>query len=165
MVHSRTVTAVVSPYLIALRTTPLIVVAPLLFLWLGSGLLARALLVTTLTTFPVALASLDGLRSTPEPYLDLARSVDASARQEFLLLRVPAAAPSVFAGVKVAATLSVVGTVVTEFLTLRGGLGARTVRTSTALDTAGMFAALFALALLGLAFYAVPALVERNVHR
>jgi len=161
MVASRAATAVVRPHLVALRVAPLVAVAPLVFLWVGSGVLARALLVSTLTVFPVAVASLDGLRSTPARYVDLMRSVDAPAGRTFLLVRVPAALPSVFAGVKLAAALSVIGAVVAEFLTLRAGLGYRVFDASTGLRTAEMFAALVALAGLGLAVYAVPLAVQR----
>ncbi|MFB6107471.1 MAG: ABC transporter permease [Haloplanus sp.] len=162
MVGSRTAAAVVHPYLVALRIAPLVAIAPLVFLWVGDGLLARALLVTTMTVFPVAIASVDGLRSVPREYTDLARSVDASPTRTFLRVRVPAAAPSVFAGVKLAAALSVVGTTVAEFLTLKSGLGYQLFHTSRYLQTSTTFASLFALAALGLVFYLLPATLERR---
>lgn len=163
MVRSRRVSAAVHPYLIALRIAPLIAIAPLVFLWLGDGPLARAALVTTMTTFPVAIASLDGLRTTPTAYLDLMRTVDAPPGQVFARVRVPAAAPSVFAGLKLAAVLSVVGAVVAEFLTLTAGIGFRVFHTSTTLQTRRTYAALVVLAALGLVFYAVPSALERAV--
>lgn len=163
MVGSRAAAAVVHPYVIALRIAPLVAVAPLVFLWFGDGVGARALLVATMTLFPVTVAAYDGLRSTPERYLDLMRSVDAPSRAVFVRVRIPAAAPSVFAGVKLAATLSVIGTVVAEFLTLQSGIGYRLFSTSSALETEATFAALLVLSLLGLAFYVVPAAVERRL--
>jgi ABC-type nitrate/sulfonate/bicarbonate transport system permease component len=163
MVGSRTAAAVIHPYLIALRIAPLIAIAPLVFLWIGDGILARAALVTTMTVFPVAIASVDGLRAVPEEYTDLARSVRAPSVRVFLHVRVPAAAPSVFAGVKLAAALAVVGTVVAEFLTLQSGLGYRLFDSAEYLRTSTTFAALFVLSLLGLAFYLVPAAVERRL--
>lgn len=165
MVVSPGARAVVQPYLVALRIAPLVAIAPLVFLWAGSGLPSRALLVATLTVFPVALGGLDGLRSTPTAYLELMQSVDASATATFLYVRIPAALPSVLAGVKLAAALSVVGTVVAEFLTLRAGLGYRVFSAADALDTALMFAALFALVALGLAFYLAAAGLERVLGR
>jgi ABC-type nitrate/sulfonate/bicarbonate transport system permease component len=163
MVVSRAARATVQPYLVALRIAPLVAVAPLVFLWAGSGIGARALLVATLTVFPVALGGLDGLRSTPQAYLDLARSVDASPTATFLHVRLPAAGPSVFAGAKLAAALSVVGTVVAEFLTLRAGLGYRVFAAADALETARAYAALFALAALGLSLYGLVAALERHL--
>ncbi|WP_254547161.1 ABC transporter permease [Halomarina pelagica] len=162
MTASRTVEAVVRPYVVGLRITPLVAIAPLLFLWFGRGIPARALLVTTLTQFPVAIASAGGLRAVPREYLDLARSVAASPWQTFFRVRVPAAAPSVFAGVKLAAALSVIGAVVAEFVTLTDGLGYRVFVTSTRLQTAQTYAALSVLAALGLVFYLVPAWFERR---
>ncbi|MFC7156741.1 ABC transporter permease [Halomarina halobia] len=162
MTTSRTVEAVARPYVVGLRIAPLVAVAPLLFLWFGRGILPRALLVTTMTQFPVAVASAGGLRAVPREYLDLARSVAASPRRTFLRIRVPAAAPSVFAGVKLAAALAVIGTVVAEFVTLTAGLGYRVFVTAANLQTARTYAALSVLVALGLAFYLVPGWIERR---
>lgn len=161
MVSSRAVDAVVHPYVVALRIAPLVSIAPLLFLWFGRGVPARALLVTTLTVFPVTISALGGLHSVPEQYLDIGRSVAASDWRLFVSLRLPAAAPSVFAGVKLAAALSVVGTVVAEFVTLSSGLGYRVFVSSTNLQTARAYAALVVLVALGLCFYLLPARLER----
>ena len=163
MTYSRTATRTLLPYVVALRIAPLIAVAPLLFLWFGRGVPARALLVATLTVFPVTIAALDGLRETPEAYLDLADSVGASRLETFLFVRVPAAAPSVLAGFKIAATLSVIGAVVAEFVTLRAGLGYRVFDAATYLETAETYAALVVLSALGIGFYLVPVALERLV--
>ncbi len=165
MVRSRAFDALVHPYLVALRIAPLVAVAPFLFLWFGRGVGSRALLVTTLTVFPVTVSSVGGLRAVPREYVDVARSAGASERQVFLRVRVPAAAPSVFAGVKLAAALSVVGAVVAEFVTLTAGLGYRVFVASADLRTARAYAALLVLAALGVAFYAVPAGLERRFRR
>ena len=161
MVVSRSVSRTFVPYIVALRIAPLIAIAPLLFLWFGRGLLARSVLVATLTVFPLTIATLDGLRSTPPSYLSLMQSVDASAWRVFLNVRVPAAAPSIFAGFKIAATLSVIGAVGAEFLTLQAGIGYRVFRAATFLETTESFAALVVLAILGNLFYLVPVAVER----
>jgi ABC-type nitrate/sulfonate/bicarbonate transport system permease component len=161
MVGSRAAARTILPYVVALRIAPLVAIAPLLFLWFGRGVPARALLVSTLTVFPMTVATLDGLRGTPEPYLALARSVGASPADVFLRIRVPAAAPSVFAGCKIAATLSVIGAVVAEFVTLQAGLGYRVFHAATYLRMAESFAALVVLSLLGIAFYLVPVAAER----
>ncbi|AZH26741.1 ABC transporter permease [Haloplanus aerogenes] len=163
MVGSRTASAIFHPYLIALRIAPLIAIAPLVFLWIGDGVLARATLVATMTVFPVAIASVDGLRAVPEEYTDLARSVRAPSARVFLRIRIPAAAPSVFAGVKLGAALAVVGTVVAEFLTLQSGLGYQLFHAAEYLRTSTTFAALVVLTALGLCFYLIPAAVERRL--
>lgn len=165
MTASQSATKALLPYVVALRIAPLVAVAPLVFLWFGRGISARALLVTTLTTFPMTVATLDGLRSTPERYLALVRSVAAPRRAVFLRVRVPAAAPSVLAGLKIAATLAVIGAVVAEFVTLRAGLGYRVYTAATNLRTAEAYAALVALAALGLGFYLAPVVAERALTR
>lgn len=163
MVISRPLARTVLPYIVAMRIAPLVAIAPLLFLWFGRGIPARALLVTTLTVFPITIATVDGLRSTPVRYLDLLRSVDASRRMIFFRVRIPAAAPSVFAGFKIAATLSVIGAVVAEFVTLQSGIGYRVFETAAFLRTSESFAALVVLAILGNVFYLVPAVLERRL--
>lgn len=165
MTYSRAASRVVLPYVIALRIAPLVAIAPLVFLWFGRGVPARALLVATLAVFPMTVATLDGLRSTPEPYLALMRSIAVSPLRIFVHVRVPAAAPSVFAGLKLAATLGVIGAVVAEFVTLNAGLGYRVFVTAQRLRTAESFAALVALSALGLAFYLVPVGLERAIWR
>jgi ABC-type nitrate/sulfonate/bicarbonate transport system permease component len=165
MTVSRSAAKALLPYVVALRIAPLIAVAPLVFLWFGRGVPARALLVATLTTFPMTVATLDGLRSMPERYLDLGRSVAAPPRAVFFRIRVPAAAPSVFAGLKIAATLAVIGAVVAEFVTLRAGLGYRVFTAATNLRTSEAYAALVALAALGLGFYLVPVALKGALTR
>lgn len=163
MTYSKSAAAVVNPFVLGLRIAPLVAIAPLLFLWIGHGIPARAALVSTMTVFPVTIASLDGLRTVPREYLDAARSVGAPRWRLFLFIRMPAAAPSVFAGVKLAAALSVTGTIVAEFVTLNAGLGYRVFTSATTLRTPRMFAALAVLAVVGLVFYSVPAALERRV--
>lgn len=163
MSASETTAAVVRPYVVALRVVPVIAVAPLLFRWLGDGVPTRALLAATLAVFPVTIATYQGLGATPEEYVALARSVGASTATRYLRVRLPAAAPEAFAGLKVAAAASVVGAVVAEFLTLDSGIGYRVFRASTRLQTARMVAALGVLAALGVCFYLAPALVERRL--
>lgn len=160
---SRTASAVVQPTVVGARVAPVVAIAPLLFLWFDRSVATRALLVTTMTTFPVTVATVEGLRSTPAEYLDLARSVGASRLRTALSIQVRAAAPDVFAGIKIAAAVSVVGAVVAEFAALRNGLGYRVFTTAGSLQTARTFAALTVLAVLGVAFFGAAALAERAV--
>lgn len=156
-VNSRRVAGIVVPYLLAARIAPLIALAPLVFFWLGDGVAARTVLVGTMTPFPIALATYDGLQAVPEPYLDLSRSVAASDRTTFLRVRVPAAAGSIRAGVQLAGSLAVIGAVVAEFLALDGGLGFRIYRTAQLLDTPGTIATLLVVSAVGVCFYTLPA--------
>jgi ABC-type nitrate/sulfonate/bicarbonate transport system permease component len=165
MLRSRLVRAVSVPYVVGLRIAPVIAIAPLVFLWLGRGVGSRAVVVATLTQFPVVVGTLSGLRSVPEEYLDLVRSVGASDRRLFRSVRLPAAAASVSASLRIAATLAVIGTVVTEFVTLRSGLGTRIYETGLRLETAETYAALVVLAFVGVGFYRLPRLCGWLWHR
>lgn len=165
MLESRSFRAVGLPFVVGLRIAPIIAIAPLVFLWIGRGLFARALVVATLTQFPIVVATLDGLRSVPREYVDLLQSVDAPPARIFLRVRIPAAASSVAAGVKLAATLAIVGAVVAEFVTLEAGLGVLVFEWSLQLRTAEMYAALVVLASLGLGFYLVALTLERLLAR
>lgn len=156
MLQSRLVRSVSLPYVVGLRIAPVIAIAPLVFLWIGRGIVPRAVVVATLTQFPIAIGTLSGLRSVPEEYLDLLRSVDASERRLFVWVRLPAAASSVLASLQIAATLAVIGTVVAEFVTLRSGLGYRVFDSGLRLETAEMYAALVVLSLVGVGFYSLP---------
>lgn len=158
---SRDVERTVMPYVVALRIAPLSAIGPVFFLVFGPGILARAALVSTLTFFPVTIATHQGLRNVPPAYLDVARAVGAPRWRVFAQVRTPVAARSVLAGVKLAATLAVVGAVVAEFVTLQSGLGYRVFHTAQRLQTPQTFAALVALIALGLGFYGIPAAVER----
>lgn len=157
--------AVVEPAVVGFRIAPLTAVAPLVFLWFGTGIPVRMTLVSLMTTFPVTVASIDGLRSTPESYLDLLDSVGASDWRAFLSVRLPAALPSVFAGLKLGAALSVTGTIVAELLTLRRGLGARVWEAGRFVRTAELFAYLVVIAAFGIVFYGAAALLEQRVSR
>lgn len=161
MIRWRTVRAISLPYVVGLRIAPIIAIAPLVFLWLGRGIVPRAVVVATLTQFPIAIGTLSGLRSVPQEYLDIGRSVDASDKQLFVYVRLPAAASSVFVSLQIASTLAVIGTVVAEFVTLRAGIGYRIYDTGLRLDTAEMYAALVVLAAVGILFYHLPRVGRR----
>lgn len=157
--------AVVEPAVVGFRIAPLTAVAPLVFLWFGTGIPVRMALVALMTTFPVTVASVDGLRSTPQSYLDLLSSVGVGDWRTFYAVRLPAALPSVFAGLKLGAALSVTGTIVAELLTLRRGLGARVWEAGRFVRTAELFAYLVVIAAFGIAFYGAAALLDRRVSR
>lgn len=157
--------AVVEPAVVGFRIAPLTAVAPLVFLWFGTGLAVRMVLVALMTTFPVTVAAVDGLRSTPQAYLDLLDSVGVADWRAFYAVRLPAALPSVFAGLKLGAALAVTGTIVAELLTLRRGLGARVWEAGRFVRTAELFAYLVVIAAFGIAFYGAAALLERWITR
>src|SRR5207237_10824931 len=111
-------------YVVASQTVPIIAIAPVVVIWLGGGWLAVALISAYLTFFPVTIAGLRGLRSPDPRALELMRSYASSSRDVLWKVRLPAAAPYLFAAFKVAASASVVGAIIGELAPgIRDGLG------------------------------------------
>jgi NitT/TauT family transport system permease protein len=123
-VHSPLLERALVPYVVASQTVPIIAIAPVVVIWLRGGWLAVAVISAYLTFFPVTIAGLRGLRSPDPRALELMRSYASSRRDVLLKVRLPAAAPYLFAAFKVAATASVVGAIIGELPSgIREGLG------------------------------------------
>jgi NitT/TauT family transport system permease protein len=111
-----------SPYLVAAQAVPILVLAPLLVVWFGSGLLSKAVICSLIVFFPVAIATMVGIRSVDPRLLELGRSLRATKRQILTTLEIPAALPNIFGGLRVGVTLAVVGAVVGEWAGANTGL-------------------------------------------
>ena len=155
---------VLSPYIVAAQAVPILALAPLLDIWFGGGLLARVAICALIVFFPIAIATMVGIRSA-DPLIDeLLRSLGASAAQRTRLNDVPAALPVIFGGLRVGVTLAVIGAVVAEWAGANVGLGVLiNIANQGLFDTPLMFVALAALALLGLGFYGLVVLAERRL--
>ncbi len=162
LARSRVIGLVLSPYLVAAQSTPILALAPLLILWFGPGLLSKVVICSLIVFFPVAVATAVGFRSVDSRLLELGRSLRATRRQVLLTLEVPAAMPSIMGGIRVGVTLAVVGAVVAEWVSPESGLGVLiNLARGSLFDIPLMFAALLMLALLGLALYGLAVVVER----
>ncbi|HKG56591.1 MAG TPA: ABC transporter permease [Candidatus Limnocylindrales bacterium] len=117
------VRAALQPLLVASQTIPVVAIAPLLVLWFGFGLAPKILIVVLVTFFPIAVALLGGFAASTVEASDLMRSFGASRRQAFAKLRWPAALPSLFTGLRIAATYGVIGAVFGEYVGAYEGLG------------------------------------------
>ena len=161
---SMLVERVLSPYIVAAQAVPILALAPLLDIWFGGGLLARVVICALIVFFPIAIATMVGIRST-DPLLDeMLRSLGASGAQRTRLLQVPSALPVLFGGLRVGVTLAVIGAVVAEWAGAQTGLGVLILIANQGLfDTPLMFVALVALAVIGLAFYGLVVAVERQL--
>lgn len=149
------------PLLVGSNTVPKVALAPLLLAWFGFGMAPKILIVVLVTFFPIVINSVVGLKSLHPQMLHLARSMGASGLQVFCLFRMPNALPSIFAGLKIAAVLSVIGAVVAEFVGADSGLG-YTMMTATAdINIARQFAAILLLSLIGVIFFAFIGYIER----
>jgi NitT/TauT family transport system permease protein len=153
-----------SPYLVAAQAVPILALAPLLALWFGPGLLAKVVICGLIVFFPVAIATMVGIRSVDRGLLELGRSLRASRRQVLTTLEIPAALPAILGGLRVGVTLAVVGAIVGEWAGADKGLGLLVnLARGSLFDIPLLFATLVTIALLGIACYVVVVLVERRL--
>jgi len=170
IVHDRTMSASVMPWVIASQTVPILAIAPMVVVVLASvgltGLLPKAIISMYLSFFPVVVGMVQGLRSPERMLLDQMRTWNASAAQVFLRLRWPAALPWLFASLKVGVAASLVGAIVGELPTgAVAGLGARMLSGSYYGQTVQIWAALMMAAILASALVGAVGLVERLTAR
>ena len=149
------------PILVALQTVPKVALAPILVLWFGFGLLPKIAVSFLISVFPIVISTVVGLTTLERDMVYLVRSMGANELQTFLKIRLPAALPSIFGGLKVAIGLSVVGAVIGEYIAAEGGLGYRQLTANIQFDSALNFAALIAIAICGMATFAAIEAIER----
>jgi NitT/TauT family transport system permease protein len=155
---------VLSPYIVAAQAVPILALAPLLDIWFGGGLLARVLVCALIVFFPIAIATMVGIRTADPQLVEMLRSLGASAGTVTRVLEVPSALPVIFGGMRVGVTLAVIGAVVAEWAGASIGLGVLiNIANQGLFDTPLMFVALVTLALLGLAGYGLVVLAERRL--
>lgn len=150
-----------SPYLIASQAIPVIAIAPLLTIWVRSTYWSRVLVAVLVVFFPILINVIAGLRSVPSELYELMHSLRATRWQIFRQLEVPSAMPILLAGLKVGATLSVIGALVGEFVQPKSaGLGFLLVTARYQFKTDLVFVVLLTLAVIALSLYGMVALLE-----
>jgi NitT/TauT family transport system permease protein len=155
---------VLSPYIVAAQAVPILALAPLLDIWFGGGLLARVMICALIVFFPIAIATMVGIRSADPLLIEMLRSLGAGRSQITVHLEIPSALPVIFGGLRVGVTLAVIGAVVAEWAGASVGLGVLiNIANQGLFDTPLMFVALVTLAVIGLAFYGLVLAVERRV--
>jgi NitT/TauT family transport system permease protein len=153
----------VMPLFVATQSVPKIAVAPLILLWVGAGPASKVLVVASIAFFPIVVNTMAGFKEVEAQYLDVFRSVDATERQIFLRLRLPYAVPYIFAGLRIATTLSVLGAIVAEWLAAANGIGYLVLSGTFNFDTARSFSAIIILAAIGMAFFGLMSRIERAI--
>jgi NitT/TauT family transport system permease protein len=151
----------VYPLLVISQVVPKVAIAPLIIVWAGFGLQSKVLIVFAIAVFPIVLNSIAGLRAMEVEKLYLARSMGASALQTYVKIRLPQALPYIFAGIKLSATLAVIGAVVGEFVAAERGLGRVILTTSGAFQTPLLFTGILYLTVLGVLLFFGVELIER----
>jgi ABC-type nitrate/sulfonate/bicarbonate transport system permease component len=162
-VYARLLEDALYPWVLVTQTIPAAALAPLLTIWLGDGLAPRVAMAALFAFFPVLVATTRGLRDVSREQQDLMRAWGASGAQVLLHLRTPAALPSLFAGLKVAAALAVVGTIVSELAGAGRGLGFIASIATYHLRTDRVFAAVALAACISLGLHGAIAAVERAI--
>jgi NitT/TauT family transport system permease protein len=149
------------PYAIGLQVTPRIAIAPLIIAWVGFGYSSKIWIAAIISFFPVYVNALTGMLTVDEEAREMFRSLGANRWQTFIRLVTPSSLPVMFAGLKTAAGLALVGAVVGEFISAQRGLGVLVQQFSYQLAVSDAFAVIVMLMLLGLLLYGVMEWLER----
>jgi NitT/TauT family transport system permease protein len=152
-----------APYIVASQSIPIVAIAPLLVIWFGPGLISKVLICALIVFFPVLINTIVGLRSVPDELRDLMRSLQATSWQTFQYLEVPSALPVFLGGLRIGATLAVIGAVVGEFVGADRGLGFLINIGRGQYDTALVFVSIFTLVGMAMALYGLVVLVETRL--
>ncbi len=164
MAHSTTLERALLPIAITVKVTPIVALAPLFVIWFGFNWEPKVAIAALITYFPVLINGIVGFRDVDPGALDFLRSLRASPREIFLRLRWPSALPYLFAALKIAATLSLIGAVVAEFFAAgQGGLGAVIDEENRLVRLDRLFAAVVTLAVIGVLMNVALALAERRL--
>ena len=162
LAKSRSLERVLSPYLVASQAIPIVAIAPLLVIWLGDGILSKVVICALIVFFPVLVNTIVGVRAVPTALYDLMNSLHASRSQILWKVEVPASLPVFFGGLRVGATLSVIGAIVGELVDAEKGLGFLLQLGDFQYDTPMVFVAVFMLITLALMLYGVVTLLEKR---
>jgi NitT/TauT family transport system permease protein len=165
LAHSPVAERLLAPYIVASQSVPTVAIAPLLVIWFGTGLLSKVLVCALIVFFPILVNTVVGVRSVGRDLRDLMRTLEASRWQTVWLLEVPAALPVLLGGLKVGATLAVIGAVVGEFVASDRGLGYLLKQGQQLYDTPLVFVGIGVLVVLAQSLYGVVALAERGLLR
>ena len=161
IVWSRTVERSTYPLIIASQTIPIITLAPLLIIWVGTDIRSKVIIIVLFTFFPIVISLVQGLRSVEQDMVDMFRTLGASPSQIFRKLMIPSALPSFFSGVKVAAVFSVIGAVIGEWFGSSAGLGWLMKIAGGQLQTAKVFAAIFVLSIMAMLLFALVVAIQK----
>jgi|SRR5665647_1027889 len=161
IVYSRNVEKSLYPLLVFAQVIPKVAIAPLFVIWLGFGSAPKILVAVLVAFFPIVVSTIAGLRSIDPDLLDLAATMGSSRWKTFRKIRFPASLPHVFSGLKVAATLAVIGAVVGEFVGANEGIGYVLLNANGNLNTPMLYAGLVILSAIGIVVFMTIELAER----
>lgn len=161
IVESRLFEKTVYTLIVALNSVPKVAIAPLFVIWLGTGAEPKLAIAFLIAVFAIVIDTVLGLKSVPPDILDLGRALRGTRSMMLWRIRFPCALPSMFAGMKVAISLALVGAIVGEFVSSQRGLGYVILAAQGAFDTARVFAAIVLLAIMGIVLFWALARIEQ----
>lgn len=150
---SNKISALLLPILVISQAIPVFAIAPLLVLWFGYGMASKIVMSILIIYFPVTAACFDGLRNTPQSWLDLANTLKLSPLRMLLKVRLPAALPAFASGLRIAVSVAPIGAVVGEWIGSSEGLGYLMIHANARMQVDLMFAALLILVGISLCLY------------
>jgi NitT/TauT family transport system permease protein len=153
----------IMPIFVGLQSVPKIAIAPLILVWIGAGMGSKIAVVMSIAFFPIVINTMAGFKEVDRGLTDVFKSVAATEQQMLFKLRLPYAIPYIFAGLRIATTLAVLGAIVAEWLAASNGLGYLVLSGSFNFNTARSFAAIIALAVIGTVFFNLMSWVESRV--
>jgi NitT/TauT family transport system permease protein len=151
------------PIFVGLQSVPKIAIAPLILVWIGAGAGSKIAVVMSIAFFPIVINTMAGFKEVDRGLADVFRSVAANERQMLFRLRLPYAIPYIFAGLRIATTLAVLGAIVAEWLAASNGLGYLVLSGSFNFNTARSFAAIISLAVIGTLFFNFMSWIEAHM--
>ena len=163
MAESRLVERMLFPYIAAIQSLPKVAIAPLYVIWFGYQIESKIAMAGTLALFPVLLNALQGFLSVDRDRLELMASLDASRWQMFWLIKLPTSLPLIFAGLNLGIVYALLGALVAEFIGAQRGMGVMVMQLQSVNDTAGVFAVLIVLAVVGYGLIASMRFIQRRV--
>jgi NitT/TauT family transport system permease protein len=159
---SRSFEKILAPYLVASQAIPVVAIAPLLVIWLGHGIISKVVICALIVFFPVLVNTVVGVRAVPHALYDMMNSLRATRWQVMSKLEVPASLPVLLGGLRVGATLSVIGAIVGELVDAKAGLGFLLKVGDFQYDTSMVFVAVIMLVALALSLYGFVTLLEKR---
>jgi NitT/TauT family transport system substrate-binding protein len=165
MFRSHALRCVLQPFFVLVQCLPMFALAPIMVIWFGWSQVAIIVPTALMIFFPLTLNLYQGLRATPNAWLEFFKSNQATEWQTLVKLRLPAAVPHIFSGLKLSAAIAGIGAVAGEWAGAQKGLGILMLESRRNSDLEITFGALFCLAILSLSFYGLILFLEAVWHK
>jgi NitT/TauT family transport system permease protein len=163
MAEFRPVETALMPYAFALQSLPKVAIAPLIVIWCGFGDGSKVVMAALLAFFPMLVNSFAGMRSTDIERIELMKALSASRIETYRLVKLPSAAPYIFAGLDMGIVYALLGTIIAEFLGAQEGMGVVITKAQAVTDVAGVFAVLTILGVTGIALHLIVRFAQRSL--